>query len=319
MFRYCLLAVISLLPLLPRLFMPYCSSGPAASSSTLTAQQKRAYATFLSSSADASIRDAYFDAVRVLVYQILHHPETRTSMDIPLLVLASPDVSQEKRQVLTAEGATVIPVEPLQPHQNGSRPPFSSGFDRLSKLRLFEMTHYDRILYLSSDMLLTKPLDGIWDEAASQKVQCTRRNSSAVMVDEARLPSTYLFATIDDKSDALPAEGDSTLNSAFWLLRPDTELFEYYRGMAHRFDASFIDQGLLSYAHRSYGNMPPSTFTSHKWTTDWPRSKDFEGGCATLHDKFWRTDNAGRINRKLMEMWWAMQSSMEAFWSDQKA
>jgi hypothetical protein len=301
--QFCFFVVILLLlTLLPRLLVSRCSLDPAALPFVPVAQQKRAYATLLSSSADSSVKDAYFDAVRVLVYQILHHPETRTSIDVPLLVLAAPGVSQEQKQILTAEGATVVPVQAVP------------GTDLL-KLRLFEMTQYDRILYLSSDMLLTKPLDHIWNEAASQKVQCTRHNFSVTGTDSAILPCTYLFAAIHDSSDDLPAMGESTLNPDFWLLRPDARLFKYYQSLSTNYTS---DQDILGYAHRGFGNMPPSTFALHKWTTNWPKSKDFGGACATLHDKFWRVGNAARINRRLMESWWGMQSSMEAFWSDGK-
>ena len=46
----------------------------------------------------------------MLIYQLLHDPETRTNTSIPFLVLVTEDVSQDKRDRLTKDGATVIEI-----------------------------------------------------------------------------------------------------------------------------------------------------------------------------------------------------------------
>jgi alpha-N-acetylglucosamine transferase len=276
--------------------------------------QRRAYVTFFSTRIENdTLNDPYFTAVRTLSYQILRHPETRTQLDIPFLVLVPPHVSNYKRQVLAAEGATVVPIELLLPTNNTFKPGESRWEDQFCKLRLFEMTQYDRVLYLDTDMLLTRSLDGIWDEPVAQEVQQTRTNSSMIQPDEAPLPTTYVFTGVYDAGPV----ATNNINGGFWLVRPDTVLFTYYRSLMNiegRYDTTFMEQSMLNYAHRREGNMPWTPFPKRKWNTNWPSEKDLKDGCASLHDKFWSPDNAGWIDRKLVELWWRMQGNMEGYW-----
>lgn len=296
-----LLAVL-VIPFLPPLFLQlasFSSSIPGPSSPADIVPQRRAYATFLDSSSDA-----YYNAVRVLAYQLLHNPETRTSLDIPLLVFAAGDLSEEKRRNLSTEGTTVVLVD---------QPQNSTTHRQYSKLSLFNMTQYDRILYMSSDILLTRPLDRVWTEPAGQRVQRTRRNATSVHIEEGPLPHTYLFAGMGNKA------WNDDLNPEFWMIRPDTILFEYYRSLLStgRDDLVLEPQRLLDYAHRAYGNMPRATFPAH-WGTGRPTIKDLAGGYATLHHNIQHANNVGLINRKLVEMWWAMQDQMDVFWQGVK-
>lgn len=63
-------------------------------------KQRLAYATFLGGEGVPEGNDPhnfeddkYFVATRVLAYQLLHAPETRTTHNIPLIVLVTPAVS----------------------------------------------------------------------------------------------------------------------------------------------------------------------------------------------------------------------------------
>jgi alpha-N-acetylglucosamine transferase len=284
-------------------------------------QQRRAYATFFSSRVENdTVDDPYFTATRVLTYQFLHHPSTRTQLDIPFLVLVPPHISDYKRQVLKSEGATVVPIELLLPRNNNTLSSSEKRWeDQFCKLRLFEMLQYDRILYLDTDMLLTKSLDGIWDEPAAQSVRTTGTNESLIQGDEAPLPSTYLFTGVSDTGPghAFPPTEGNDINGGFWLIRPDLTLFNYYRSLMDikgRFDTTFMEQSMLNYAHRRDGNMPWTAFPMGKWNANWPNEGDVKGGCASLHDKFWRADNKDWIDRTLVEMWWRMQGAMEGYW-----
>ncbi|KAI9785211.1 MAG: hypothetical protein M1839_000849 [Geoglossum umbratile] len=284
-------------------------------------EKKVAYATFLSTRIESETEDdPYFTAARVLTYQLLHHPQTRTRRNIPLLVLVPPHVSQRKRDVLSREGATIVPVQAVSPKDNWLSPASERWIDQFSKLRILELTDYDRILYMDNDMLLTKCLDDIFVEPRTQETQYTKNITSEIKEDEGSLPSTYLFVGVSDtgggKHDAPPKEGDD-LNGGFWLTRPDLALFEYYLrvlDLPNRFDSTFMEQSLLTYAHRRTGNMPWRAFEMGRWNANWPNSKDHAYGTATLHDKFWDPENESWIDRKLVEMWWRMQGTMEGYW-----
>jgi hypothetical protein len=65
-------------------------------------RSKYAYATFLAIDADedSGIGDEYFIATRVLAYQLLHAPGTRTHDGIPFIVVVNKDVPETKRDRL---------------------------------------------------------------------------------------------------------------------------------------------------------------------------------------------------------------------------
>ena len=75
-----------------------------------TTKSKYAFATLLASDATRpddqdNMQDEYFIATRLLAYQILHAPETRSPANIPFLVLATKGVSEAKRERLRLDGA----------------------------------------------------------------------------------------------------------------------------------------------------------------------------------------------------------------------
>lgn len=290
---------------------------PGSANETL----RYAYATFLSTRVeDDQADDPYFTATRTLAYQLLQQPSTRTRLDVPFLVLVPPHVPRSKRRALVREGATVVPVDLLEPDDNWLSPGEERWIDQFAKLNLFNMTEYDRILYMDNDMLLTRPLDAIWDEAIVRQVQQTGTDKRRVRPDEAPLPATYQIVGVSDTGGGdhpFPPEESDGLNGGFFMLRPDARLFSYYRSIMAipgRFDSAFMEQALLNYAHRRDGNMPWRAFEMGKWNCNWPNRQDLEGGAATLHDKFWSDGNRDWIDRKLVEMWWRVQGAMEGYW-----
>ena len=177
---------------------------------------------------------------------------------------------------MTSEGATVIPIELLNPEEHWVHPANEGWIDQFAKLRLFAMTQYERILYVDADMLFTRSLDPIFNEPMVQTPQQTKTDPSQVKLDEAALPSSYVFLGVLDKKGAFP-------NGGFWLIRPDEELFRYYTSVMNikdRFDSAFMEQSLLAYAHREEGNMPAQYFETGTWNTNWPSFEDFKLGTA---------------------------------------
>ena len=86
---------------------PVMSSLPALGGAM--PESRNAFATFLSATGSSAATpekeeeddaDIYFVAARVLAYQLLHAPETRTTERTPFIVLVTPDVSQPKRDRL---------------------------------------------------------------------------------------------------------------------------------------------------------------------------------------------------------------------------
>ncbi len=283
-----------------------------------------AYATFLSTRVhNDSEDDPYFTATRVLTYQLLHRPSTRTQLGLPLLVVVPPHVSKRKQQILAAEGATVIPVTLLNPTNWTASPGQARWVDQFTKLRLFELTQYDRILYMDTDMLLTRPLDAVFDEPEVAKPCWTKNDSQSMQLREAPMPQQYVIAGVTDNegpgnTHPAPARPGTRLNGGFFVLQPSRTLFDYYESLLQsegRFDPGLMEMALLNYAHRHNGPMPWVSLVPGRWSSNWPALRDWhELGCATLHDKFWSKENKNWIERELVEMWWRVQGQMEGFW-----
>ncbi len=54
--------------------------------------------------------DDYFIATRILLWQLLHDPETKTK-GVDVLIISNPDVSEARRERLRKDGATVRVVD----------------------------------------------------------------------------------------------------------------------------------------------------------------------------------------------------------------
>ena len=122
----------------------------SAGSTDSTAAPKGAcaFATFYSAQGRGRDAHYYFIAVRTLVYQLLHQPETATALNIPVLVLVAPTVRQAQRQQLEHEGATVLPVADL--HVQWGHVGQPRWLDTFMKLHVFRLTQYERVCFLDA-------------------------------------------------------------------------------------------------------------------------------------------------------------------------
>lgn len=283
---------------------------------------KRAFATFYSTRIDdESYNDPYFTATRTLLYQLLHQSSTRTTQGTPLVVIVPHHVSEERRKILREEGAIVAPVDSVKPSSWTAQPMEGRWIDQFDKLRMFSMTEYDRILYMDSDTLLTRSLDGIWNEEAvaiPQKTKLVSMESKNV-----KLPIEYVIAGAADNERAnakrpTPLTPHSRLNAGFLVVKPDKDLYAYYMSILQErkssFDDRFMEMGLLNFAHKRRGPMPWAALPPNQYSNNWPRLVDAQNGSATLHDKFWTPGNKEWIDRELVEMWWRVQGRMEGYW-----
>jgi len=147
--------------------------------------------------------------------------------------------------------------------------------DVLTKLRLFEQTQYDKILFLDSDTLITKSMDGIFEDTAAQ-VQTNLGDDSPKKrpLDEGSQPETYLFAGNAGSGGydhAYPPPKGNNLNAGCMVFKPDVKLFEYYMRLAKltdRYNGRTPEQSLWAYAHRRDGNMPWKQL-HHDWNVNW--------------------------------------------------
>ena len=281
---------------------------------------KVAIVTFLSGGEDPSSPpedDFYFQAVRTLTYQLLHDPQTRSKRtDVPFLVLCTQSVATSKIRRLELDGATVkvVPDVPLSFW-------ISTGVtrwkDQFTKLRIFEMVDYERILFIDADTLIVEPLDGIFDEVMIQNPMTSLlHRTKEVKHDEKPIPSNYTFAARSDnafsgeRNHPFPPPPTDSFSAGFWITAPSKEMFDYLMSvMGHwrRFNPHTMEQSLLNYAFRREGPMPWFELGCELSAT-WPNLKDWEAGVKSLHEKWDRTGP-----KEMREKWSKVKSEMEVF------
>lgn len=277
---------------------------------------KYAFATYLSDNPD---EPRYFTATRILAYQLLHCPETRTRQKIPFIVLVGQGVPPYKRERLQKDGAIVIEARPV-----GADWAFTNvkqWRDVFNKLRLFELTQYERIAFLDGDTIINRPLDDVFLDPAV--VEQETFSNATIKEDEGPLPPTYVFAgtpEMQHEHHYPPVShengdymDDNFLNAGFFVFKPSLEVLQFYLTILNipdRFGAHEPEQGLLNYVHRREGNMPWRKISS-KWNIHFPSLDDFEGGVASLHDKYWQPESEKL--RSYEESWrWRMEGFFEA-------
>ncbi|KAF2106641.1 hypothetical protein BDV96DRAFT_558783 [Lophiotrema nucula] len=317
-----ILAAVFILFVLVYLFPRDFTSQDAHVSPHQSAPTKRyAYATFLGGQWDAndtSINDdgKHFTQTRMLLWQLKHDPGTRSPNNYPFLVLVTKEVTQSKREQLKREGAIVKEVAQVVPpgHEKGG-----PWVDMVTRVRMFEMIEYDKVMYLSPDHLITRPVDGIFEDTAAQLQQNRKLTSKgATKPAEAPQPSTYIFASTSSAGDfnhKLPPPRGLKTNGDCLLYKPSKELFNYYVSLATlkakgSHGAYPSEEPLWNYAHRRKGNMP-WTQLHWKWNIDWVSYKDYEAGIASLNVKYWDIPEgdtelggfANDVKRRMEEYW----------------
>ncbi|KAF6217638.1 hypothetical protein HO133_006740 [Letharia lupina] len=264
--------------------------------------------------------DDYFVATRVLGYQLMHQPETRSNTSIPFIVVASSEVSQSKRARLEKDGAKVVVVDSISdPEWLDTKRQYQGV---MTKLRVFQQTEYEKMLYMDADMFIARRLDAIFEDESTRiqrpKKDVDNKNEAAP------LPSSFMLAGQAQQTDRVhkypPDPSLEWMCSGFMVFKPSQAIFEYYTSIMERensFDPNFPDQNLLNYAHRWDGPMP-WTNVYYKWTSTYPSIKEYAMGAAALHEKYWMDVNRVEAEGQniIGDMWLKVRSDMEAFYRE---
>lgn len=294
--------------------------------------EKLAYVTFLTGvptegddlfkpngDADNLEDDKYFQAIRILIWQFIHKPETRTKHDV--IVMVTPTVTQARRDRLEKDGAIVHAVEFLHTaNDSWVHPEVHRWDDVMTKLRVWEMTQYDRIVVMDGDSMLLKNLDPVFDDPAAQLLATKPSNDTD-------LPSTYLLASnseVWDSSHTFPPthgtglKGPGNMNAGFFILAPSLPVFEYYKTLLNTpgsFDPRYPEQNLINHAHRWDGPMPWREI-AYTWNIRCPNDNDIAKGLVSVHEKWWKQpyiyENA-KTKQWLQSRRWEMKGWYDAF------
>ena len=274
-----------------------------------TAQSPFAFVAFLADNwqhkeFDDDNEDIYFYSTRVMGYQLMHNPETRTNTSIPFVVLTTKSVSERKRARLRQDGAIVLVVDdvPLPDWFSIGNPYW---LDVMTKLRVFQQTQYEKILLLDADVLPVRRLDGVFQDPATEVVEPLHDRKREG--DQIPLPATYMFAGMtngggrehdsatEEKYYASMAKYNELeqVNAGFLLAAPSQEIYNYYISVLAeegRFDPAQPEQNLLIEAHRIDGPMPWKSIR-YDWIINSPNFQDYEHGVHAVHEKLWKGEH----------------------------
>ncbi|KAF2123948.1 glycosyltransferase family 8 protein, partial [Dothidotthia symphoricarpi CBS 119687] len=245
----------------------------------------------------------------MLIYQLLHDPATRTNTSIPFIVLVTSEVSVENREQLTKDGAQVIEVGEIK--FDWVKPRRERWAHVMDKLHVFELTQFDKVLLLDTDIVVTKRVDHIFDDPATQDSPNLQKPDK-IYSDEAPQPSSYIMAGNCgpfDKEHPYPVERGTRLNAGFVVLKPSKEMFELYLSVGKtegKFPGLSPEQDLWNYVHNRDGNMPWKQIDPD-WTVNIPSWNDYEHGIATFHEKYWKVAKDNKLRDVLLRSRWKME------------
>lgn len=184
----------------------------------IISNKPEAYVTFLSSITDPW----YLLSTRLLLYQLRHHPRTSDPAR-SLIVLTTPQIPAAAEDKLENEGAEIKRVELLI---DGFPVPEGMGEnhhwkDQYTKLHIFNLTTYSRLLYLDNDILLLQSLAPLWETNLP-----TMKNGGVAGVGERNK-----LSMVEDDKRTRPEEGEvkDYLNAGFMMITPDEERFNELR------------------------------------------------------------------------------------------
>ncbi|KAL4905026.1 hypothetical protein BDW74DRAFT_168151 [Aspergillus multicolor] len=271
------------------------------------------------SNAQADKDDVYFMGARVLTYQLLHAPATRAETPVPFIVLVTPDVQEDKRQMLRGDGALVVEVDKIKHDISIPQPRWK---DTLTKLQIFNPTivPYAKAIYLDADVILRRPIDSLFYTSPPSQTRAVNGTSQPCS-NGSNLPESFLMgASVDTGLPNHPmiTEQWSYFNAGFLLYIPNARLLQYYKCLLTKpelWSYGFLDQDLLNYAHHREGRMPWQQLHS-SWHRNHPLDDHFNNNIASLHVKWWEgSPETPAINAYARQKW----REMKSFWKKRLA
>ncbi|CEH16393.1 glycosyltransferase family 8 protein [Ceraceosorus bombacis] len=182
----------------------------------------------------------------------------------PLVVYVTGKLSERARRVVSALGCRIVEVKDLRPTLTSTNLAYERFGDVWTKLRAFELTQYERVVMVDSDMLVRRNMDELMDLqlddgkeiASSFACTCNPKNIPTYPADWVPAncgftPQTHpscLTSPPQVTADSLPTH--RLLNSGLVVLKPSLDtmkVIEHMLGTDPRVLAwSFPDQDLLA-------------------------------------------------------------------------
>ncbi|WBG92173.1 glycosyltransferase family 8 protein [Pantoea piersonii] len=161
----------------------------------------------------------------------LHRSLKQSNTRWPLVVMATEAIPQADRAALQAEGCVVQQVDPIYPNRELEQHYASAQFGEVwTKLRAWQLTAYERVVFLDADMLVLRNMDELFtlDLGSNQLAAChaCRCNPNQIASYPASWQPENCHYTWQDRNQPAPASLDNYLNGGFLVLKPDNAVYE---------------------------------------------------------------------------------------------
>jgi len=152
---------------------------------------------------------------------------------VPKVVMVTDDVSPEARAVMEQGGWIVRPIEPIPPPA-GNELLFERFKHSYTKLRVFQLVEYDKVVFLDADTIVMSPIDELFERpffaAAPDFFMPDRFNSGVMVLDPSQQRFDEIVATLG-KAETYDG-GDQGILNTYW---PDW----WSMPAAHRLPATY--------------------------------------------------------------------------------
>ena len=135
-------------------------TGTSSNPSAAAPSGRRAWLTLLTNA-------SYANGVKAL-----HNSLEMADSDYPLVVLVTPGVPGKVRDELAAHGCSLLPVEamalPAGPGNRIAAYAMEHFAECWTKLRLWELEQFERVVYLDADMIVLKNMDELFEDTEAE-------------------------------------------------------------------------------------------------------------------------------------------------------
>ncbi|KAI0778030.1 glycosyltransferase family 8 protein [Trametes elegans] len=265
---------------------------------------------------------------------VMHKSLVDAGTKYPLVVMVTPAVPQDVRDVVTRRGIEIRDVDPLYP-RDGYQPALHDirFAETWTKIRMFQLVEFDRLVHLDADMLIRQSMDELMEFdlpprhiAAAHVCACNPRRLPHYPKDW--VPQNCAHSAVPDPLSPPPAITETSprpyalLNSGLVVLNPSRAIFEDLRRFLVESplvrEFSFPDQDLL--AEYFNGRWKPLSWRFNalktlrvchpqEWSDDVVHCVHY-----ILNDKPWkfRPGTGNPEDAVVNKWWWEVYDSLRA-------